>query len=75
MSIYTDAKALGIPIASHESDLYLKATPEARKLVAAYEHKQNVTTFNSSDGTGVWFDVPFAYDLFWEKRATPRANV
>lgn len=52
----------------HESDLYLKCTEVSENLVKGYAYKQNVTKFrNNIDGL-VWFDIPFAYSPFWDKK-------
>lgn len=71
MSIYQDMKLAGVPIDNHESDLYAKVTPESKAIVDKYEHKSNVRAFLAEDGSGAWFDIPLAYDPFWEaKRRT-----
>ena len=66
IELYTSVKASGIPIDHHESDLYMPVTPLTRALVAEYEFKGNVTRFTASTG-GAWFDVPFAYQPWWDK--------
>jgi hypothetical protein len=66
MSIYQELKAAGVPLASHESNLYAKATPEARKILQGYEFKNNVTAFINQVEGGIWFDIPFAYEPFWD---------
>jgi hypothetical protein len=67
MSIYTELKTAGVSVSSHESDLYAKVTPESEALIARYQFKINVKRFRSQiDGTP-WFDIPFAYDPYWEK--------
>ncbi len=54
-------------ISSHESDLYLKCTPVSENLVDGYEFKQNVRKFSSNIDGSMWFDIPFANDLYWDK--------
>lgn len=44
-------------------DLYLKKTSVSHAIVARYEHKNQVQTFRANDGSGVWYDIPFAYPL------------
>lgn len=61
--LVTDA---GIPTASHESDLYVKATPGARKILT--DAGANFTTFVNQLDKSLWFDVPFAYTPWWDKR-------
>ena len=52
-------------VSSHESDLYLKCTPVSENLVSNYEFKQNVQKFRSNIDGSMWFDIPFANDLYW----------
>ena len=75
MTIYEQLKAAGVPISSHESDLYAKKTPESQAIIAAYEFKGIVKTFISQIDKTVWYDIPFAYDPFWEKAASRQAPV
>jgi hypothetical protein len=68
MSLYTDLLAAGVPLDNHRSDLYAKVTPESRVLVDAYEHRKNVTVFVSQVDGEPWYDIPFAFDPFWERK-------
>lgn len=55
-------------IGSHESDLYLKVTPEATALVEHYQFRSNVEKFRSNiDGT-FWYDIPFAFTPYWNAK-------
>ena len=68
-TIYKEALKLMQPneISFWRSDLYLKRNEISVKLVANYEYKNSVEMFiNQVDGQ-IWFDIPFAYDVFWEK--------
>ena len=77
MSLYTDARDRGLEIDHHESDLYLKDTPEARALLAEHGKKGrrtyevdgwNVSRFKSEiDGT-YWLDIPFDYEPWHLRR-------
>lgn len=49
---------------NHESDLYLLATKESAKLVKQYSKK--ATLFFSEIDNQPYFDIPFAYEPFWE---------
>ena len=69
MTIYDEMKAAGVEMDSHESDLYVKNTPEAREIVAGYEYKSNVTGFTSQIDGAHWLDIPFAYDPWWTRAA------
>jgi len=57
--IYNVVQELGIPMETHESDLYIPVTPETKELIDQYEYEGNVSTFTSHDGTQ-WFEIPFA---------------
>ena len=55
--------------AYHESDLYVRATPEVRAyLKENYQFWSIVTTFKCQIDGLMWFDIPFAHDKFWNKR-------
>lgn len=51
----------------HESDLYLPVTPETARLVSQYDYHDRATTFVSQVDGKVWYDIPFAYDPFWQE--------
>ena len=71
-SVYGKLMAAVCKIDSHESDLYVLATPEAEKILRASDHWPIVRRFTSNVDGLRWFDVPFAYLPFWEKRAGVR---
>ena len=66
MSIYQQMTERGIPCDNHESDLYVLATSEAREILVKSGH--SFTTFTSQIDGKVWYDVPFAFDPWWEAR-------
>ena len=71
MSIYSEAKKAGIPMSSHESDLYLPAHGEFTETVADIlnRHKRHKhTLFISQIDNELWYDIPFAYDPWWNAR-------
>ena len=45
----------------HYSDLYLRVTEQSKKLVSAYDFRQNVTTFTDQIDRVLWYEIPFAY--------------
>lgn len=55
-------------ISNHESDLYLKVTQVSEKLIAEYEFKGSVRKFFSKVDKSYWFDIPFAFNPFWNKK-------
>lgn len=52
----------------HETDLYIRKSPLTDALVDLYQYRRNVTTFRAADGSGLWYDVPFAYAPAWRAR-------
>lgn len=77
MGIMQDLKAAGVreeDMDNHESDLYVKKTSISTKVINNYEFKKSVTQFRSQIDKKIWYDIPFAYDPFWEgkkKRIIP----
>lgn len=65
-ALYEAAKDAGIATDNHSSDLYIKVSAEAGELIAKYDFKMNVTVFTADDGSGVWYEVPFAYEPWWD---------
>lgn len=47
--------------ASFSSDLYLRVTPESKKIVLNYRWHQNVTTFRDNIDHVLWYEIPFAF--------------
>lgn len=66
MSIHEQLKAAGVELAHHESDLYARVCPAADAVLAGYQFRGNVKPFTADDGTGRWYDIPFAYDPAWK---------
>ena len=76
-SLYEQLKAAGCAIDHHESDLYVRDSETARKIIKAgndASRKANsgqrwaTSTFTGTDGHR-WIDIPFAYDPWWQKRS------
>jgi hypothetical protein len=65
-TLYQDLVLLGVPIDSHESDLYVVASPEVSALIE--KHGLCKTTFRHEVLKTIWYDVPFAFDPWWEVR-------
>ncbi len=66
--LYDTLVARGIQTDYHESDLYFPVTEETTALVNDFEHKKIVKTFTSQLDGKLWYDVPFGYIPFWEKK-------
>ncbi len=54
-------------IGNHVSDLHLKVTEVSERLVETYAFKNLVERFISQIDKTAWFDIPFAFDPFWEE--------
>lgn len=73
VSIYQRLKSAGVPLDNHESDLYAKVTSASRPIVEermrSGDHSR-VTVFVSQIDGALWYDIPFAFDPFWERKHT-----
>lgn len=56
-------------IGHYATDLYIRVTRASIGLVQRYRFRNLVTTFKAADGSGMWYDVPFAYTPEWERHA------
>jgi len=81
VGVYDDMVKAGCEIASWASDLYVRDTPEAREILEAHNYKvpgHSCQPFISNIAPHVqWFDVPFAYQPYWDavaKRSMPRGE-
>lgn len=71
MTLYEELKAAGVEISNHESDLYFPVTDVAVAILNKPEHEthRKIATTFLDNGTGAfWFDVPFAFEPWWEQR-------
>jgi hypothetical protein len=66
-TIYQQMVEAGVETSNHESDLYVPVNPVTTKLINEYKYKGNVKTFLNQITKTHWYDIPFAYDPFWEK--------
>lgn len=66
MSLYQELSKLGLPMDSHESDLYVKWSPEAAALVRATGRV--FQSFRHQVTGERWLEVPFAYEPWWKNR-------
>ena len=66
-SLYDALVEAGIEVANHESDLYFPVTAESTEILKQYPLEcGNATRFmNQIPPYGFWYDVPFAYTLWW----------
>lgn len=80
MTLFETVKNANIPeedIDHHESDLYLRITAATRQIMRKFLADNNNppqspltwSTFKDQQGVA-WYEIPFAYIPFWEKRGT-----
>ena len=62
----------GIPpeeLDHHESDLYVKVSFKSKRILEEYQKSTGnrcfADVFKAIDGSGLWYDIAFAYDPFW----------
>lgn len=69
--IYHDLLDAGVPLDSHESDLYAKVTPVSRLIVRRHLDAGRIgsaPTFVSQVDGALWYDLAFQFLPWWEKR-------
>ena len=72
-SIYQQIKETGVEISNHYSDLYVPQNKTTLPIIAAYRKEgHTVEVFrNNIDGKN-WYDIPFAYEPYWEMVANKK---
>ena len=65
-SIYDACLAAGVPMDSHESDLYIPVNETTTAILRRFG--STASTFTNQVAGGLWYDVPFAFLPWWEKR-------
>ncbi len=72
ITVYDALKFAGARLSHHESDLYVKVDPVARRIIweAVLDGRlpNKPTLFQATDGSGLWFEIPFGYQPFWDDR-------
>lgn len=70
-TLYHALKEINAEIESHESDLYVKKTPEVTNIINQFKENGanfSVGSFVSQIDNAVWYDIPFEYIPFWESK-------
>ncbi len=57
-SLYEELRDSGAKLDNHESDLYVKDSPEVRAIIV--QHNFGYTAFRSQIDGNMWLDIPFA---------------
>lgn len=68
--IYAELVAIGAELDHHESDLYVKVTPETNVALERHKSGYRLSFFVSPIDNRLWCEVPFAYSPFWETKVT-----
>lgn len=53
---------------SSNSDLFMKKTKVSKMLISLYTFKNNVSIFMDEIDHTPWYEIPFAYTEWWEKK-------
>lgn len=86
MTLYQKLLAASVPEAQldhYYSDLYVLATPKNWKIIEQHCKEEGlsldlfVKSFKSNDETPPrsWYDIPFAYDPYWEEKEKEGARI
>lgn len=67
--IYTALLDAGVQLDNHESDLYAKVSDTSRAIIKTYYDTYTIRTFRSEIDGELWYDIPFAFLPFWERRS------
>ena len=71
-TLYERLNAAGCELNSHESDLYVKDTTTARKIIEEFNEsrrtRHSISRFRHQVTDEWWIDIPFAFDPWWQKR-------
>ncbi len=68
-TIYEAMKEAGVEVASHCSDLYVAANHTTTEILKRPEfeiHRKNSTSFLCQIEGTIHYDIPFAYDPYWD---------
>lgn len=78
-SLYQRLLEANCELDSHYSDLYVKATPEARAIIDEYRKEKGLTNgwglggpFVSQIDGQTWIDLPFFYEPYWIAHSSPQ---
>lgn len=68
-TLFQAIQAANIEYDNHESDLYFPVTNETIEILRRFPDCQRTAErFTNQISGDRWFDVPFAYDPFWERK-------
>lgn len=69
MSIYQKMKDAGVEIDHHRSDLYVPVNEVTTGILRGHGSMFDIASkFRSNFDNSLWYDIPFAFDPYWENR-------
>ena len=68
MTVYQKLRDAGVPIDNHYSDLYCEASLLSKTILD--ETKTGYSAFTNQNDGKLWYEIPFAFDPYWERRET-----
>lgn len=74
MSLYTDLVDAGIETSNRYSDLYFPVSQESAEILAKHPKQKSIALrFKSNIDGKPTYEVPFAFDPYWEKNISQSA--
>lgn len=74
MSLYTTLVEAGVEVSNWQSDLYFPINDTTRQILASFPKEKSIAkTFMSNDTKKLTYEVPFAFDPYWEKKVSQSA--
>lgn len=69
MSLYTALIEAGVDVSNWQSDLYFPANDTTRQILASFpKEKAIASVFTSNDTKKPTYEVPFAFDPYWQNK-------
>ena len=73
-SLYDDLKENGVELDNHESDLYFHVTGVSTMILAWHTEVKTHSMFKHAVNGNMYYEVPFAFQPFWDKVAKRSAS-
>jgi hypothetical protein len=74
MSLYTTLVEAGVKVGNWQSDLYFPVSDVTREILAGFPKEKSIAkTFKSNIDGKPTYEVPFAFDPYWEKNFSQSA--
>ena len=74
MSLYTTLVEAGVEVSNWQSDLYFPINDTTRQILASFPKEKAIAkTFRSNVTRQPTYEVPFAFDPYWENKFSQSA--